>query len=393
MSSHFDDIVAWLIASNAEYIDLRSLTGELISRLIEAGVPVHRFNLGVFAVHPEMAGYAVVWDSGMSEAIEVPVRREDLLKPMYLESPIRFLVEKRESVRLDLDDPMAGKEYPVLDDFRAEGFTTYLGFPIPYGDDGLAILSLCTKSTGGYLPEEIEGIESLFPVLSLLVNVVESKRLAKTVLRTYLGRNIGERVLAGEILRGQGETIQAALWLCDLRGFTAMTSELGSLPMIDIMNQYFDCMADAVWAEDGEILKFMGDAMLVVFPIDDDISSSEATSRAVRAAEDAISRLKVISDKRVTEGLCQLIAGVAIHLGSVVYGNIGASSRLDFTVMGSSVNLVSRLQTLQGELGEEILYTKEIAAHLSKPSERIGSYPLKGVKGLVEVFKQRAMSD
>jgi adenylate cyclase len=389
MSMHFDDIADWLIATGAEQGDLRSLTGKLVSRLRAAGIPIHRFNLGVFAVHPEMAGYAVLWVEGMDEAIEVPVRREDTLKPLYLESPIRVLVERRQTAHFDLEDPSAGNEYPVLSDFRAEGYTHYIGFPIPYGDGDAAILTACTKRVGGFTPEEIKGIERLFPVLSLLISLVETRRLAKTVLRTYLGRNIGERVLAGEILRGQGETIQAALWLCDLRDFTSMTASLGSLAMIDVMNQYFDCMAEAVWEEQGEILKFMGDAMLVVFRIGDEISRGDAARRAESAAVDALRRLGELSERRVGEGLLPLRAGVAVHLGTVVYGNIGASRRLDFTVMGEAVNLLARIQHLTGETGEELLFTQSVAEHLTETSESAGSHYLKGVPGPVEVFKRR----
>jgi adenylate cyclase len=248
MSMLFDDIANWLIANGTGEGDLRSLTDKLVSRIRAKGVAVHRFNLGVFTVHPVMAGYAVVWAENMDEAIELPIRREDTLKPLYLASPIRFVVERREPAHFNLEDPEAGKEYPVLSEFRADGYTHYIGFPIPFGDDGIAVLTMCTKRAGGYSSEEIAGIERLFPVLSLLISVVETRRLTKTILRTYLGQNIGERVLAGEIIRGQGETIQAALWLCDLRGFTSMTAALGSLAMIDVMNQYLSSWAMRCWS-------------------------------------------------------------------------------------------------------------------------------------------------
>jgi len=286
-----------------------------------------------------------------------------------------------------LEDPGVGDEYPILGEFRDEGYTHYIGFPIPYGDDGIAILTACTRRPGGFEPEEISGIERLFPILSLLISVVETRRLAKTVLRTYLGRDTSERVLAGEILRGQGESIQAALWFCDLRGFTSMTAEIGSFAMIEVMNQYFDCMAEAVWEEGGEILKFMGDAMLVVFRIDEDLSPGNAARQAARAAKAALRRLEDLSERRVDEGLLPLRAGVAIHLGSVVYGNIGASSRLDFTVMGHSVNLLARIQHLTGETGEPILFSREIAEHLPETSTSVGTYDLKGVPDPVEIFK------
>jgi adenylate cyclase len=157
--------------------------------------------------------------------------------------------------------------------------------------------------------------------------------------------------------------------------------------MIAVMNQYFDCMAEAVWAEQGEILKFMGDAMLVVFRIGDEMSPGDAARRAVCAAVDAQRRLRDLSERRTAEGLLPLRAGVAVHLGAVVYGNIGASTRLDFTVVGEAVNLVARIQDLTGKTGEEILFTQQVAEHLAEPSESVGTYDLKGVPDPVEVFK------
>ncbi len=208
------------------------------------------------------------------------------------------------------------------------------------------------------------GFHRLFPILKLLINVTETQRLAKTVLRTYLGRETGSRVLAGEILRGQGEEIEAALWLCDLRDFTAMTARIGSPAMIEVMNAYFDCMAEAVWEEGGEILKFMGDAMLAVFRIDDTRSVESAARSGVEAANRALNRLEKLSDQRSSEWELPLRAGIALHVGTVVYGNIGASSRLDFTVMGSAVNLVARIQHLTGTKNEPLLFSRGVAQHL-----------------------------
>jgi adenylate cyclase len=392
VKSPFEDISDWLLTKAKGDGGLRGLTGQLVSRLRDAGVPIHRFNVGVFALHPVMAGYAVVWTQGMDEAIEVPVRREDTLKPLYLASPIRLVVESRQTVSFDLKDAGACEGYPVLGEFRDEGYTNYIGFPIPYGEDGIAVLTACTKEPEGFSAAHVLGIQSLFPVLSLLISVTENRRLTRTIVRTYLGENIGERVLSGEMLRGHGETIQAALWFCDLRDFTALTAEIGSFAMIDVMNQYFDCMAEAVWAEGGEILKFMGDAMLVVFRIGDELDAGEAARHAVSAAKEALQRLSFLSKRRAGEGLSPLHASVSVHLGSVVYGNIGASRRLDFTVMGAAVNLVSRIQGLTAKTGETLLYSKEVAEHLTEMSEPFGSYDLKGVLLPVDIYKPKTGS-
>jgi adenylate cyclase len=392
MNTQLDEISDWLITKAQGDGDLRGLTGQLVSQMRDAGIPIQRFNLGVFALHPVMAGYAVVWTQGMDEAVEVPVRREDTRKPLYLASPIRFVVETRDSVNFDLTVQGCDVEYPVLGEFRDEGYTNYIGFPLSFGDEGIAVLTACTKRAGGFSADQITKIQQIFPILSLLISVTENRRLTKTIVQTYLGVNIGERVLSGEMLRGQGEAVRAVLWLCDLRDFTALTAEIGSFAMIDVMNQYFDCMAEAVWLEQGEVLKFMGDAMLVVFRIGDKMSEREAARRAIAAATEALHRLKLLSIRRVGEGLSPLRASVGVHLGSVVYGNIGASKRLDFTVMGTAVNLVARIQGLTAHTNETLLYSQEISDHLADTSEFFGSYELKGVKSPVDIYKPKTGS-
>lgn len=388
MQNPFEDITEWLLDSAATHGNLRSIADGLVAKLLSAGIPVERLNLGVLAVHPEMGGYAVLWDSSMAASLEVPVRREDMEKPTYLDSPIRFIVDEKASVDFDLSDPSMDDAFPVLREFRAQGFTHYLGFPVPYGDGPTpAILTLCTRAPSGFSPEVSSGISHIFRVLGLLINVVETQRLARTVLKTYLGRQTGDRVMAGEITRGQGERIRAALWFCDLRGYTAMMAELGSFPMIDVMNRYFDCMAEPVWAEGGEILKFMGDAMLVVFRLDPARDAPAVARAAARAAQVALKNLADLSESRTQRGALPLRAGISIHLGDVVYGNIGASSRLDFTVMGHAVNLVARLQGVAGAMDEPLLVSAQVAEHLGSGVESIGLHPLKGVPAPVEIFR------
>ena len=387
MTARLQDIGDWLLKAATELTTLRRLTGELVEKLGEVEFPLSRLNLGVFALHPEMAGYAVLWEEGMDEPMEAPIRHEDTLLPVYRGSPIRWMVENQVPTHFDLEDPEQGRDFSVVDELRSAGYTDYRGFPVGYGANGIAILTVCTKRPGGFEIYEVDGLKQLFPVLRVLIEIVETRRLAKTVLRTYLGRNTGELVLDGKIRRGQGETIQAALWLSDLRGFTAMTEAIGSIAMIEVMNLYFDCMAEAIWEEGGEILKFMGDAMLVVFRITNDVSPGEAARRGVRAAARAQHLLRELSSQRVAEGHGPLDAGIAVHLGEVVYGNIGAKTRLDFTVMGSSVNLVARIQSLTGELREPVLFSSQVAEHLDDPIESVGEYSFKGVQNPVDVFR------
>jgi adenylate cyclase len=387
MTVQLEQVAQWLLVSGRQYRTLRTVTEELAARLCAAGLPVQRFNLGVFAHHPVMAGYAVLWDETDPTAIEIPVRREDMLKKLYLESPIRLLAEGETSVNFDLADESACEKYPVLSEFRNEGFANYIGFSIPFGNVGTAVLTLCTKRPGGFSLEQYEGIRCLFPVLRLLIDLVESRRLAKTVMRTYLGRHTAQLVLDGKIQRGQGEVIEAAIWLCDLRDFSSMTAAIGSLAMIEVMNDYFDCMAEAVWEHQGDILKFMGDAMLVVFRVSSEVSLAQAAERAASAAVDAQHRLGRLSERRLERGEQPLRTGIAVHLGKVIYGNIGAATRLDFTVMGHAVNLVARIQELTRDLDEGVLFSGSVAAHLEHPVVSLSTYEFKGIGEPVEIYK------
>ena len=387
MDARIEDVGEWLLRAASGPRTLLSLTHSLTQRLQEVGFPLSRLNLGVFALHPEMAGYAVHWEEGMSEAIEAPIRHEDTLQPVYLASPICWMVEHKKPTQFDLEHADKSWPFPVLDEFHRDGHTDYRGFPIDYGDGGVAVLTICTRRAGGFESYEVAGLTQLFPILQLIIENVETRRLAKTILRTYLGHSAGQKVLEGKIHRGQGETIQAALWLCDLRGFTAMTEKIGSMAMISVINNYFDCMAQAVWAEHGEILKFMGDAMLVVFRITEEVSPALAATRSIRAARAAQSLISDQEHPLSSQLPAPLRTGIAVHLGEVVYGNIGAKTRLDFTVMGSSVNLVARLQSVTGELGEGVLFSASVAQHLEENTESIGEYTFKGVGHPVEIFR------
>jgi adenylate cyclase len=153
------------------------------------------------------------------------------------------------------------------------------------------------------------------------------------------------------------------------------------------MNDYFDCMAEAVWEHQGDILKFMGDAMLVVFRVSSEVSLAQAAERAASAAVDAQHRLGRLSERRLERGEQPLRTGIAVHLGKVIYGNIGAATRLDFTVMGHAVNLVARIQELTRDLDEGVLFSGSVAAHLEHPVVSLSTYEFKGIGEPVEIYK------
>jgi adenylate cyclase len=198
-------------------------------------------------------------------------------------------------------------------------------------------------------------------------------------MNTYVGRRSGEKVLSGMIKRGDADIINAALWFSDLRNFTHLTETLATEQVLELLNQYFELVAAAVTARGGEILRFIGDAMLIVFPIDDNMCQQTACNAAIEAAIDAQRALLSLNRRRGKHGQPPIEFGVGLNIGEVIYGNVGAPDRLDFTVMGPVVNRTARLESLTKELGCNILFSKIFAELIETPSEFLGQHEMKGI--------------
>jgi adenylate cyclase len=228
-------------------------------------------------------------------------------------------------------------------------------------------------------------INDLLPVLAMAVEIRVNRRLTKNLLRVYVGEHAGGEILAGRITRGSGSTVTAAIWNCDLRGFTSISELWPRDDVIALLNEYFDTMAKPVEEHGGEILKFIGDAMLAVFPVDQE----NACARALQAAREARAGMAELNRIRIERGQRALGFGLALHVGDVMYGNIGSRSRLDFTVIGPAVNVASRLESLTKELRREVLISGAFARLCPCTGDslvRLGAFPLRGVGEPVEVF-------
>jgi adenylate cyclase len=219
------------------------------------------------------------------------------------------------------------------------------------------------------------------------------RRTAKTVLETYLGHLTGERVLNGLIHRGEGEDIHAVLWLCDLRGSTPLADKLPRRAFLELLNDYFECMAGAVLAHRGEVLKFIGDAMLAIFPIGSITEHPErcpehmrACTDAIAAAREAMHRMTDLNRQRAERGEPPLRFGIALHLGDVMYGNVGAPGRLDFTVIGPAVNEAARLEAMCKTLARPLVISAEFARVLPESLVSLGVHALRGVRRRHELF-------
>jgi len=304
----------------------------------------------------------------------------------YIGSPMQHVVETGTPFRRRLDALDEDRDHRLLFELAADGATDYLALPLVFSDGSVSNLIFASNSKGGFSDQDVAGFEELAPYVTPIFEVLATRKLARTLLDTYVGPRTGERVLSGQIKRGDGEVIHAATWFSDLRDFTALTERLEPKDLLAMLNSYFEAIAAAVTARGGEVLRFIGDAMLIVFPVGPAGSQEEACAAAVDAAKDAINTLAALNIRRKRAGQPPIHFGVGLHLGEVIYGNVGAPDRLDFTVMGPAVNRTARLEGLTKALGHGLIMFGEFAGLIGEDTQSLGFYALKGVAGEQEVF-------
>ena len=387
-------LIQWLWDEGWTITSLPAFSRGLGKAMVAAGIAVMRLRLTLRTMHPQLAGLSHSWlrDSDSVEEYWPPltVLQEDT----FLKSPYALLFQGAGAVRRRLDIPGAVLDFPILEELRAQGATDYVALPLVFADGRINAMTLATDRPGGFTTAELQMIAEILPVLARLMEVHALRRTAKTVLETYLGRLTGERVLNGLIHRGDGEDIHAVLWLCDLRGSTTLADKLPRRAFLELLNNYFECMAGAVLAHRGEVLKFIGDAMLAIFPIGAITDHPErcpeharACADAIAAAREAIRRMAELNLRRRERREQPLRFGIALHLGDVMFGNVGAPGRLDFTVIGPAVNEVARLEAMCKTLSQPLVISAEVARLLlPEPLVSLGVHALRGVRRRHELF-------
>ncbi len=375
----------WLLYEGHRIDDASRLLAGFCNRLIDGGVPVWRALYAVQTLHPLNRVYLLVWtvDKDAVDIMRAPHGMEST--PVFLESPFRVIFEGGPALRrrLNGEDPM---DFPVLADFQKKGATDYLALPMPFSNGDINAFTVTTKAEGGFGDEELNLLRDAVRLLTPFLEVRQVRSLAEVLADTYIGSTSGRRVLSGAISRGSGETLPAVIWFCDLRGFTALSEQLDHDALLDMLNSYFGVMCDAVKKEGGEVLKFMGDAMLAIFPLTETCDAAAVCQRALRAWMGAKQGMAALNEKRAGESLPPLDYGIGLHVGDVLYGNIGGSDRLDFTVIGPAVNLASRLENLCAPLGKRLLISARFAATIGGRLPSVGHHAMKGIAEPQEVF-------
>jgi adenylate cyclase len=335
-------------------------------------------------------GATVEWRERWGEARFSPHYHAGLASEAYRNSPVRVLFEEAEGLRQRLD--IGGEmEFSIYEDLRDQGYTDYVGLPLLCTNDQRLASSWVTDVPGGFSTDDLMQLNDLMPVLAMIAEIRLNRRIAKNLLNTYVGRYAGERILAGDITRGSGATLRAAIWTCDMRGFSSMSERWGRDHLIECLNEYFDVMAEPVEEHGGEILKFIGDAMLAVFPLE----HAAACHRAFEAAMEAQEGMRSLNARRVSEGYEELGYGIALHVGDVMYGNIGSRNRLDFTVIGPAVNVASRLEELSKDLRRRLIVSRDfhdLCERHNRELVSVGHFSLRGVSGRIEAFGLKSES-
>ncbi len=363
------------------------LFGALCDDLVEGGIPLLRGAVGSQFLHPTMDVRLLRWIRGQGTEGQMLEREPDggPIDEEWVTSPLYQLVQRQEFLLHRRIDAASIAEFPLLGEFAALGGKDYVALRQPigrgamFGEVNEVFASWITDRETGFTPDEVAVFERLQPHLMLALVAVGNVWIARTLLATYLGRDAANRVLAGNIVRGRTDTIRAVIWYSDLRGFTRLTDTLPHAEILALLNDYVEPLVEAVMAEGGEVLKFMGDGVLAIFG---GRKPFEACAAALRAWERAGAAVAVISAARVARGAPVTQPYVALHEGEVLYGNFGGPTRLDFTVLGPAVNEAARIAALCRSLDQTLITSDAFAATCGAERERLiglGRYALRGV--------------
>jgi len=380
--SDTSSVVAWLVDGARSAADSELVLKEMCTRLCDCGIPLWRVEVFVRTLHPEVVGRRFHWQQGdevsvLTTTFDLPLeRRQSFIEHLCAQSiPIH--------THPGADDRLL--DFPQIKELWSEGVTDLLAAPLIFtkGDAHAAIFT--TREVSGFNEEQIAGLEALIKPLARIAEVRALQRTATNLLDTYVGHGAGERILSGQIRRGHTESIHAAIWLSDMRGFTTLSDHVPPPVMIGILNQYFDCQVPNILSHGGEVLNFMGDGLLAMFPIENAAEEKRMCAAALSAGIEARARIAELRPTHA-DGLKKIRFGLALHVGDVLFGNIGGGNRLDFTCIGPAVNLAARLEKIAAELGRTIVTSSAFAQHIDTHLTALGEFAVRGLGARQQVF-------
>jgi len=374
----------WILGEGPHIDSDVELFDELCWRLLGDSVPLWRATLYMGTLHPLIRGVGVRWLRELKVIEDFRILHGSEESDEYLRSPIRATIERGAAFRRRLieDTP----EYPLLSKLRKAGVTDYFALALNRTFRRFPVVTWTTDRPGGFSDADIRALEEINPALAAIAETRAVRRISANLLDTYFGPQAGRRILAGQIRQGEGERLRAVVMMTDLRDFTGLSDRLSGDEVITLLDDYFDALATPIQERTGEVLKFMGDGMLAIFPAADDDDFSTSSVRALEAATEGLERLDAVNKARRAAGRGELRTGIGLHLGEVIFGNVGAPGRLDFTVIGPAVNLASRIEDLTKRLHRPILVSSTFARICPRPLVSLGFQPVRGLGEPEEIF-------
>ncbi|MFT3999782.1 MAG: adenylate/guanylate cyclase domain-containing protein [Rhizobium sp.] len=368
-------LIEWLTGDECHALDEASLVSGLGRRLRALGLPVDRLTLHLTTLHPEFVGRTFAWAPG--EPVEIH-DREHGTRLAFANTPLLKAQGMREPLIVGPGESAHGP-WQHIDIFSGRDLVQLVIAPLCNADGPISTAVFGTRRPGGFTPVEQDVLERILPALRNTCELHVLRQCELSLLDTYIGPMTASRILAGHIRRGEIESMEAALLLCDLRGFTELSNRLPGAIVLGLLNAYFDKVVPAISREGGEVLKFMGDAVLAFFP---NIDAAAACNAALNAAKTILDE----ADGFQYDGI-GIKVGIALHYGEVSYGNVGSGNRLDFTLIGPDVNVVSRIQSVCSERGEALLLSDAFCQKAEiTDAVSIGTHHLKGFADPMELF-------
>lgn len=379
-------LILWLANEGRLIRNPAKLIEALCRRLQQAGAPIYRLRCNFNTLHPEVAGRKFTWWRDRPVVEEYCALHAVMDTPIYIGSPIETIQVRGESVRFRLDGKDLSQLHSSLQGAASEGVVDYLGFPMVFNDGNVNAFLVGTDRELGFSDGDVAKFKLLVDFFAPVFEAIALRFLAHSLLDTYIGPRSGKKVLKGHIQRGDNEQIDAVVWFSDLRDFTALSVQLSNDELLRLLNCYFETVAAAVTRNGGEVLRFIGDAMLVLFPCGTQPTPETACRQAVKAAEQALAAVQSLNRERQAIGRPLIRFGIGLDQGRVIYGNVGAPNRLDFTVMGATVNRAARLESLTKTLEVPLLMSEEVARWIDSIAKPMGQIPLKGMSEPQSVY-------
>ncbi|WP_162950346.1 adenylate/guanylate cyclase domain-containing protein [Rhizobium jaguaris] len=389
-----DKVAEWLTQSALTGENLESIVRGFCERIAASGLPIARVHLTFSMLHPLYDALGFTWRRAGGLTIEGYRHRND--KPeRFVQSPYYYLLSNNLlhlRRRVDIDGPL---EFPVFEDLRKEKITDYIAFVQTFGAGSAQGMmgSWSTDSISGFSEEMIGALMRMQNHLAMAAKMAVLGKLANNMLTTYLGGDAGKRVLNGQIRRGDGETIRAALVMGDMRQSTLYAEKEGRQAYIDTLNEFFDAIAAPFNRNGGEILSFLGDGFLAVYPCGRHKDPSKvACEAALSAVFHARNRVAALNKDRQTRGLNEVRYGIGLHVGNVMFGNVGLKDRLTFSAFGAAVNEVERLQSLTKKYQTEVVASQTFAGYTGGEWVTLGEERLRGVRQRFTVVHPKAIT-